>query len=247
MFLLKFFFVHAVIAVAAKKKKRKENNESEVDETLDKNDDKTEKIKKMKLRLDARNGRFHENYEKDNNFQQRLRLVGMSYGRTLFHKAFLYHMMEDEMVDVEYIQNSFSSTHSLLFDDAYIFREKNSDEKLLLFLHEIHYDILHDKTLSVSQREEFRAWFKTFHQSYRSHFIWAIFLLGISWTITMIIWWIFKEIIKIPIFVVCFGAIYAVFLVFYLSMNCVCCHCITRIRRSMFKHKIKINPKNLLY
>jgi hypothetical protein len=145
---------------------------------------------------------------------QRLRIVGMSYTRTMFAQAFNL----DGSINTSYIKEKFRNTRRWLFDDAYEFElPYNKDVKsvqeefsldedgdsmyLFLFYSEIKQNIEDDVTLSENQKEMFFYYFDLYHGKIRGcvslvymAFYWslAVFLvcLWLNWTfLSDVIYW----------------------------------------------------------
>lgn len=134
-------------------------------------------------------------------FSQRLRVVGMSYQRTIFAHGFL----NNGDVDENYVKRSFENTHRWLFDDSYYLlihpeyqgetksetlreaREKANDgivgKKVLFFFDEIKENLDNDLTLNKYQKQLFLFYFNKHHRKLRrfftflySSFFWALFV-----------------------------------------------------------------------
>jgi hypothetical protein len=132
-------------------------------------------------------------------YSQRLRVVGMSYQRTMFAGAFL----SDGDVDGGFVKMAFENTHRWLFDDAFYFivrpgcfgfdemlkaaMQKTDGEtvqrKVLFFMDEIKQNLDDDLTLTELQKDLFLHYFSFYHQRIRGcfsllylSFYWSLFL-----------------------------------------------------------------------
>jgi hypothetical protein len=132
-------------------------------------------------------------------YSQRLRIVGMSYQRTIFARAFL----NNGDVDEDYVKTAFANTHRWLFDDSFYFLLRNNvfhsdrtlkkamlkandgivGKKVLFFMDEIIENLNGDLTLTKFQKDLFLYYFEIHHMRVRgcfailySAFYWSLFI-----------------------------------------------------------------------
>jgi hypothetical protein len=129
-----------------------------------------------KKEMKIENNRYSDFSGSFSNYSQKLRIVGMSYDRTMFAGAFL----GNGKIDEEYIKENFVRTFHLFFDDGYYFTRDfdlgrdipiyklwinrgSRGKKILLFRREIEDDLDSDLTLSENQKITFMHYLDKHH------------------------------------------------------------------------------------